>query len=212
MPIFLRRRRRICLRTVTPLCSVAHFAPRNSALASHVQPSLPAPSAPTLRITPLYTQHAPHHTERRPRNTSVRTPLSSSSTPFHTHHTQLTPSSPPRPAPLPPQELARLEELIDSIKLSGPGEQRRDGLLQLATSIIADPIVVSFANHHGARQLLMKGLDGAVKRGDEELMDAISAAVAEESRSKHTTDAVELMAVAGSQVRTHTLFRPWHTG
>ena len=101
------------------------------------------------------------------------------------------------------EELAQIEALLDAIKITGPrGQARRDGLLKLAERITAGgPSAACFANDHGARELLLKGLDGAVKRGDEELMDAISAAVAEESRCTDTEQTVELMAVGGSQVR-----------
>ena len=65
----------------------------------------------------------------------------------------------------------------------------------------ADERVACFAESHGARSLLLRGLDAAVKRGDEELIDAVSAAVAENSRA-HAKEhkQVELKAVAGSQV------------
>jgi len=85
--------------------------------------------------------------------------------------------------------------------VSGPGEARRGGLLALAAHMTTGgPRTAHFANQHGARELLLRGLEGAVRRGDEELTDAISAAVAEESRCADTEATVELMAVGGSQV------------
>ena len=55
-----------------------------------------------------------------------------------------------------------------------------------------------FVESLGARELLLKSLEGAIRRGDEALMDAVSAAVA--AHSRYDAPAVELMAVGGSQV------------
>ena len=89
---------------------------------------------------------------------------------------------------------------MDRLK-SGAVIDRRDALMDLAGKMAADERVACFAESHGARSLLLRGLDAAVKRGDEELIDAVSAAVAENSRA-HAKEhkQVELKAVAGSQV------------
>ena len=89
---------------------------------------------------------------------------------------------------------------MDRLK-SGAVIDRRDALIDLAGKMVADERVACFAESHGARSLLLRGLDAAVKRGDEELIDAVSAAVAENSRA-HAKEhkQVELKAVAGSQV------------
>ena len=99
------------------------------------------------------------------------------------------------------KELERLEELIDHLDVTGPGVARRDGLLKLASWMASDASAASFANSRGAQGMLLRGLEGAVKRGDEDLVDAISTAVAQQSRCEHGEDAVELMAVGGSQAR-----------
>ena len=89
---------------------------------------------------------------------------------------------------------------MDRLK-SGAVIDRRDALMDLAGKMAADERVACFAESHGARSLLLRGLDAAVKRGDEELIDAVSAAVAENSRA-HAKEhkQVELKPVAGSQV------------
>ena len=89
---------------------------------------------------------------------------------------------------------------MDRLK-SGAVIDRRDALMDLAGKMVADERVACFAESHGARSLLLRGLDAAVKRGDEELIDAVSAAVAENSRA-HAKEhkQVELKPVAGSQV------------
>ena len=89
---------------------------------------------------------------------------------------------------------------MDRLK-SGAVIDRRDALMDLAGKMAADGRVACYAESHGARSLLLRGLDAAVKRGDEELIDAVSAAVAENSRA-HAKEhkQVELKAVAGSQV------------
>ena len=89
---------------------------------------------------------------------------------------------------------------MDRLK-SGAVIDRRDALMNLAGKMVADERVACFAESHGARSLLLRGLDAAVKRGDEELIDAVSAAVAENSRA-HAKEhkQVELKPVAGSQV------------
>ena len=89
---------------------------------------------------------------------------------------------------------------MDALK-TGAVPDRRDALLDLAGKMAADARIACFAETHGARALLLRGLDAAVRRGDEALMDAVSAALAEHSRA-HDKDhmQVELKAVAGSQV------------
>ena len=99
------------------------------------------------------------------------------------------------------EELTRLEALVDALKLQPPGEARRTALLDLSRAIIAGGArAACFAKEHGADALLLRGLEGAVKRGDDELMNAIGDAVAVDGRCAHGQDAVELMAVGGSQV------------
>ena len=96
-------------------------------------------------------------------------------------------------------EMTRLEALVDAIKTTPPScASRRDALLELATAMTADARAACFVESLGARELLLKSLEGAIRRGDEALMDAVSAAVAAHSRCD--APAVELMAVGGSQV------------
>ena len=97
-------------------------------------------------------------------------------------------------------EMARVESLVDAVKISTSAERRRDALLALARAMAADARAACFADAHGARGVLLKSLDGAARRGDEELMDAVGAAVAEQSRCDGAGETVELMAVGGSQV------------
>ena len=97
-------------------------------------------------------------------------------------------------------EMEKLEELIDRVKVTPPGEARRAYLLELAAAVTADVRAADFADGHGGRDLLLKSMDGAMRVGDEELMDAVGAAVAARSRCADATDAVELLAVGGSQV------------
>ena len=95
--------------------------------------------------------------------------------------------------------MTRLEALVDAIKTTPPScASRRDALLELATAMTADARAACFVESLGARELLLKSLEGAIRRGDEALMDAVSAAVAAHSRCD--APAVELMAVGGSQV------------
>lgn len=109
--------------------------------------------------------------------------------PLPLSHTHTHPSLPPPHHKQ--EELTQLEALIDAIKVMGPGAARREGLLKLSSEMITGaPRTARFANEHGARELLLKALDGALKRGDEALMDAISAAVAEESRCADTEETV----------------------
>ena len=98
------------------------------------------------------------------------------------------------------KELQTIEDLVDALK-TGAVPDRRDALLDLVGKMAADARIACFAETHGARALLLRGLDAAVRRGDEALMDAVSAALAEHSRA-HDKDhkQVELKAVAGSQV------------
>ena len=96
-------------------------------------------------------------------------------------------------------EMTRLEALVDAIKSTPPScASRRDALLELATAMAADARAACFVESLGARELLLKSLEGAIRRGDEALMDAVGAAVAAHSRCD--APAVELMAVGGSQV------------
>jgi len=97
-------------------------------------------------------------------------------------------------------EMEKLEELIDRVKVTPPGEARRALLLELAAAVTADARAADFADAHGGRDLLLKSMDGAMRVGDEELMDAVGAAVAARSRCADATDATELLAVGGSQV------------
>ena len=97
-------------------------------------------------------------------------------------------------------EMEKLEELIDRVKVTPPGEVRRALLLELAAAVTADARAADFADAHGGRDLLLKSMDGAMRVGDEELMDAVGAAVAARSRCADATDAMELLAVGGSQV------------
>ena len=95
--------------------------------------------------------------------------------------------------------MTRLEALVDAIKSTPPScASRRDALLELATAMAADARAACFVESLGARELLLKSLEGAIRRGDEALMDAVGAAVAAHSRCD--APAVELMAVGGSQV------------
>ena len=96
--------------------------------------------------------------------------------------------------------MERLEELIDRVKVTPPGEARRALVLELAAAVTADARAADFADAHGGRDLLLKSMDGAMRVGDEELMDAVGAAVAARSRCADATDATELLAVGGSQV------------
>ena len=96
--------------------------------------------------------------------------------------------------------MARVESLVDAVKISTSAESRRDALLALARAMAADARAACFADAHGARGVLLKSLDGAARRGDGELMDAVGAAVAEQSRCDGAGETVELMAVGGSQV------------
>jgi len=96
--------------------------------------------------------------------------------------------------------MARVESLVDAVKISTSAESRRDALLALARAMAADARAACFADAHGARGVLLKSLDGAARRGDEELLDAVGAAVAEQSRCDGAGETVELMAVGGSQV------------
>lgn len=97
------------------------------------------------------------------------------------------------------REMAKLDALLDNVKLTPPGVARRALVLELASVVTADARAADVAERHGGRELLLKSLDGAVRNGDEELMNAVGAAVAKRSRCD-STDAVELMAVGGSQV------------
>ena len=97
-------------------------------------------------------------------------------------------------------EMEKLEELIDRVKVTLPGEARRALLLELAAAVTADARAADFADGHGGRDLLLKSMDRAMRVGDEELMDAVGAAVAARSRCADATDATELLAVGGSQV------------
>ena len=73
--------------------------------------------------------------------------------------------------------MTRLEALVDAIKTTPPScASRRDALLELATAMTADARAACFVESLGARELLLKSLEGAIRRGDEALMDAVSAA------------------------------------
>ena len=72
--------------------------------------------------------------------------------------------------------MEKLEELIDRVKVTPPGEARRAYLLELAAAVTADVRAADFADGHGGRDLLLKSMDGAMRVGDEELMDAVGAA------------------------------------
>lgn len=98
------------------------------------------------------------------------------------------------------ETLAKLDALIDAIKLTPPCDARRALLLELASLVTADARAADFAERHGGRDVLLKSLHGAMRVGDEELMDAVGAAVASRSRCDSSSDSVELLAVGGSQV------------
>ena len=105
-------------------------------------------------------------------------------------------------------EMERLEELIDRVKVTPPGEARRALVLELAAAVTADARAADFADVHGGRDILLKSMDGAMRVGDEELMDAVGAAVAARSRCAEAADAFELMAVGGSQVGAASMRPP----
>ena len=105
-------------------------------------------------------------------------------------------------------EMEKLEELIDRVKVTPPGEARRALVLELAAAVTADARAADFADVHGGRDILLKSMDGAMRVGDEELMDAVGAAVAARSRCAEAADAFELMAVGGSQVGAASMRPP----
>lgn len=105
-------------------------------------------------------------------------------------------------------EMDKLEELIDRVKVTPPGEARRALVLELAAAVTADARAADFADVHGGRDILLKSMDGAMRVGDEELMDAVGAAVAARSRCAEAADAFELMAVGGSQVGAASMRPP----
>ena len=80
------------------------------------------------------------------------------------------------------ETLAKLDALIDAIKLTPPCDARRALLLELASLVTADARAADFAERHGGRDVLLKSLHGAMRVGDEELMDAVGAAVATATR------------------------------
>jgi predicted nicotinamide N-methyase len=89
---------------------------------------------------------------------------------------------------------------IEALEVMTGAAARREGVARLCEEMTAGASRASLAEALGARPVLIKALDRAVRDDDEMMMDAIGSALGKASEMAKRESSVELRSVAGSQV------------
>ncbi len=95
----------------------------------------------------------------------------------------------------------RVKALVETLEVTKARDARRETTLALCEQMrVGGASAMSYAMSIGARGMLIKALNLAMREGDEEAMDAVGNALGKASRPANREASVELRAVAGSQV------------
>lgn len=93
-----------------------------------------------------------------------------------------------------------MRRAIEALETTTGVEARREGVAKLCAEMTAGASRASLAEALGARPVLIKALDRAMRDGDDVMMDAIGSALGKASETAKRESSVELRSVAGSQV------------